>query len=61
MAVNPKCIQCFDPGEHELCKNGAVCATCGWNKDENKRRMEMIAKIGLTLGGDGINRLILKR
>lgn len=41
--------------------NGAQCKNCGWNAAERARRERLLQKQGLTLGSDGLLRLVIKR
>ena len=41
--------------------NGAQCKNCGWNAAERARRERLLLKQGLTLGPDGLLRLVIKR
>lgn len=42
------------------CK-GTQCKSCGWNAAERVRRERLLRKQGLTLGADGLLRLVIKR
>ena len=44
---------------HEVCDY--QCDKCGHNPEENERRKKMIADNGLTVGQDGLGRLILPK
>jgi len=41
--------------------NGTQCKNCGWNAAERARRERLLRKQGLTLGADGLLRLVIKR
>lgn len=44
---------------HEVCDY--QCQNCGHNPAENERRKKLIATKGLTVGKDGLARLVIKR
>lgn len=52
-----KCLLGRLPGEYFACKAG--CGRCGWNQDVLEQRNRLWAAQGLTMGPDGIERLIL--
>lgn len=58
--INTKCIQKFDPSEHEFCHNGEDCTKCGWNVDVHNDRVYQYNENGLTLCPDGLRRLIIR-
>lgn len=58
--INYKCIQKYDPTEHERCGNGSACGKCGWNIDVHNQRVREINANGLTLCEDGLSRLVIK-
>lgn len=54
------CLLGIDPATSPKC-NPSECRTCGWEAAEAERRTEYRKKYGLTLCGDGLRRLIIRK
>jgi len=54
------CLLGIDPATSTKC-HPSECPTCGWEAAEAERRAEYQRKYGLTLCGDGLRRLIIRK
>ena len=58
----PVCTLGIRPGgPGTRCPDPAECATCGWHPDVIRQRTRAIVLNGLTVGPDGLARLIIRK
>lgn len=56
------CLLGIHPGERGgKCPDASACAHCGWHPAEAQARAWAIRAIGLKVGPDGLQRLVIRR
>ena len=61
-AVRVDCLLGYTPGHGNfICPRPEMCESCGWNPDVMRQRTRAIVLNGLTIGPDGLARLIIQK